>query len=454
MLSRGPRNSENSRCGGVMPLTALNLSLLAGVVALVVDGGTLMETRRHVQAGADAAALAGAADLYANYLKNQGLDLNGTAQASALSIASANGFANDGVQSSVTVNVSPQKYQGGANVGQTIPAGYIEVLIQYNAGHLFSGIFGVGVTPVRARAVARGRCVPLANNAVIAMSLHSSGALTVLGSGGLTVSGGIQINSTSSQAVEVSSTLGITASTITTTSTAAVGLQFFSSLLFGSGGGSPSLAIGSPQPDPLRFLAPPDPTQLGLSTRGTNLLVSSGPMDLYPGVYNGGIQIGNNATVILHANSDGSPGIYYLQGPNGLQISSSANVTTAAGETGGIMIYNDWGSSTDAINLTTFGVVSLTPPTSGPYRGICLFQKRGTSASPAPPMTLDGNGTFNLTGTIYASHAVVNLSGGSSTNVFGGQIIADKLNINGAASVNINDGTQPTASMRLLGLVE
>lgn len=447
------RHSENLHYGSVMPLTVVSLSCLAGVVALAVDGGTLMEARRHVQAGADAAALAGAADLYTNYLRNQGFDPNGTAQASALAIASANGFANDGVQSQVTVNVSPQKYQGGPYVGQTIPAGYLEVIIQYNAGHLFSGVFGSGTTPVRARAVARGRYAPLVNDTVFALNLNASDVLSVLGTGGLVVQGGIEVNSSNSRAFYVASTLGITASSITTTSTAATGLQSFSSLLSGPGGTTPSLVTSRPMPDPLRFLAPPDPVQLGLSSRGTNMLISSGTKDLYPGVYSGGIIISGSATVTLHANSDGTPGIYYLQGQNGLQVSSTATLTTAAGESG-VLIYNDWADGNDAINLATSGSITLTPPVSGPYRGLSIFQRRGTPTTPAPTLILNGSGTFNLTGTIYAAHATVNATNYLSTNVFGGQILADALNVNGSAAVTIHSGSQPLANIRQFGLVE
>ncbi len=92
---------------------------------------------------------------------NQGTDPKNTAQASALAIAAANGFSNDGVQSVVTVSVSPQNYQGGPNAGKALPAGYVEVIIQYNAGRTFSNVFGSGAVPVRARAVARGQWTPL-----------------------------------------------------------------------------------------------------------------------------------------------------------------------------------------------------------------------------------------------------------------------------------------------------
>jgi Flp pilus assembly protein TadG len=456
-MLRGGAVPSGFRGGGVMPLTVLSLSLLAGVVALAVDGGTLMEARRHVQAAADAAALAGATDFYANYPANQGLDLYGTAQSSALSVASANGFSNDGVQSSVTVRVAPQQYLGGPYASQTIPPGYIEVTIQYNASHLFSGIFGTGVTPVRARAVARGRTVPMTYNGVIALSLQAAGALQTSGLAGLKVNGGIQVSSSNTQALEVSGTLGITATSITTTLNASLALPALSSLLFSPSGGAPTTIVARHSPDPLRFLTPPDPVSLGLSTRGTNLSIGSGAVDLYPGVYLGGINISGTATVTLHANSDGTPGIYYMQGSTGFQVSGSANVTTATGETGGILIYNDWSASTDSIQLATSGTISLMPPASGPYLGLSLFQKRGTPLSPAPPLTLNGQGNFTLTGTVYAAHAAINLYGSSSTNVMAGQIIADTISVGGTAQVNINSGngvSQTTAGMRVIGLVE
>jgi Flp pilus assembly protein TadG len=456
------------RRGTVTPLTILCLALLVGVTALVIDGGTLMEARRHVQAAADAAALAGADDLYANYLTNQGIDVGGTAQASALATASANGFTNDGVQSIVTVNTSPQKYQSGPNAGKTIPAGYIEVVIQYNATHLFSGVFGSATSPVLARAVARGRGSSLNSNGVTALNLSQAGALNVSSTGGLTVSGGIAISSSSSSPLQVSGSGKVTATQfiLNPAMTGSGGgggggllgavlslLGSVLSLLFGPGGTAPNILLSPAAPDPLRFLPAPDVTQL--TTQYTNLNITSGTKDLYPGVYNGGIKASGLGTqVILHANSDGTPGIYYLNGPNGLQVTQWATVKTAAGETAGIMIYNNWSGSTDTINVNTFGSLSLFPPATGLYRGLTIFQKRGTSSSPAPPINLTANGTANVTGTIYAASASVSLATNLSTNVLGGQVIADTVNVGGLANVHINPGTQPTATQRQLGLVE
>ena len=72
-----------------------------------------------------------------------------------LGVASANGYTNDGTTSTVTVNISAQKYSGGPNAGTTLPPGYAEAIVTWNQQRFFSGIFGSGAIPVSARAVAR-----------------------------------------------------------------------------------------------------------------------------------------------------------------------------------------------------------------------------------------------------------------------------------------------------------
>lgn len=445
-----PRRLQLRR-GAVAPLAVLCLALLVGVAALAIDGGTLMESRRHVQAAADAAALAGASDLFANYITHQGIDVGKTAQSNALTAASANGFSNDGVQSTVTVNTSPQTYQGGPNVGQTIPPGYIEVLIQYNAPPLFSGVFGAAASPIRARAVARGRSTPLSFNGLLALNLTASEALKVTGAGGLAVKGGIGVNSNHPQAVQVTGLLGLSATQLSL-NPVAVTDGLLNQLLSLLGGTVSSIVTSPPIPDPLRYLPVPDPTSL--TTRGNNLIINSGIVNLYPGIYNGGIQISGFATVILHANSDGTPGIYYLNGQNGLRVTNFALLTTAIGETAGVMIYNNWSDSNDAIYVNDNGVVSITPPASGLYRGLSIFQKRGGLNPLGPTVTITGSGAIKATGTIYAAHAAVSLSGSSLLNTMGGQIIADTISATGSVKINIDPGTAPVANQRYLGLVE
>src|SRR5579871_459390 len=101
------RHSRNRarRPGGVTAWVVLSISVLIGLLAIGLDGGRLMEERRHVQMAADAAALAAATDLYNHYYPNQGLDPSHTARDAALASALANGYANDGSLSVVTVHV-------------------------------------------------------------------------------------------------------------------------------------------------------------------------------------------------------------------------------------------------------------------------------------------------------------------------------------------------------------
>jgi Flp pilus assembly protein TadG len=455
--------ASRRRRGSITPLAVLCLALLLGVVALVVDGGTLMEDRRHVQAAADAAALAAAADLFANYPSNQGKDPSGTANASALSTAAANGFSNNGVQSIVTINISPSKYQGGPHAGKPLPPGYVEVLVQYNADRLFGGIFGSRAIPVRARAVARSQWGPVGNK-VLAMNTIAPVGVGVGGSANVNINGGLLVNSNSSSAITVAPSASLTASSISLNGGGGGLLGLVGSLLSGllgllglggGGGGSPPPTnYGPTVPDPLRSLPPPDPVQLGLSTQSAATLnINGGVKNLYPGVYNGGINITQGATVTLHPNADGTPGIYFLQG-GGLNVSGPSSLTMVAGNTAGVMIYNNWQSNSDAINLKGRGSLILAPPSSGVYQGLTIFQKRGTLTSPGPALTILGSGNVNITGTIYVAYSTVTLEGVSGTNLMGGQVIADTVDSSGNGTVNVDPSGQPTANTRTFGLVE
>src|ERR1700682_4237190 len=63
-------DGKRLRRGAVMPWVLLSATVIFGVVALGLDGGRLMDERRHAQATADAAALAAANDLYQNWWTN------------------------------------------------------------------------------------------------------------------------------------------------------------------------------------------------------------------------------------------------------------------------------------------------------------------------------------------------------------------------------------------------
>src|SRR5437016_2386216 len=136
---------SSQRRGIAAPAVAVCLIVLLAVLALAVDGGQLMGDRRNVQAAADAAALAAAADLYqqmvGNWPNNPGRDgASGPAKKSAYTTALENGYK----KSHVNVNVAPEKYSEGASAGQKLPDGYTEVIIVGKQTRSFSSIFATG----------------------------------------------------------------------------------------------------------------------------------------------------------------------------------------------------------------------------------------------------------------------------------------------------------------------
>ncbi|MBO0698900.1 MAG: hypothetical protein J2P46_10935, partial [Zavarzinella sp.] len=134
--------SAARRPAAVVPIVAICLPVLMAVVAIALDTGMIYDRQRHTQAAADAAALAGAGDLFRTYFdsdsQNNGQDPSGFAANHALAVAAANGYPNDGKTADVVVNIPPKT---GPFAGKR---GYIEVLITYHQPRGFSTIFGTG----------------------------------------------------------------------------------------------------------------------------------------------------------------------------------------------------------------------------------------------------------------------------------------------------------------------
>ena len=182
------------RRGNVACLTAVCMLPLLGIAAIALDGGLLMSDRRGAQRAADAAALAAAVDLFNNYPSNQGVDVTGSAAKSAVTTATANGFANNGTMSTVTVNIPPKS---GIFAGDS--GGYAEVVISFNESRYFSRIWGNSSLPVTARAVAHGAFTP-ASPGVLVLDPSDNNTLDVTASGNVTVTGHGSINVNSKSA--------------------------------------------------------------------------------------------------------------------------------------------------------------------------------------------------------------------------------------------------------------
>ncbi len=94
--------------------------------------------------------------------------------------------------------------------------------------------------------------------------------------------------------------------------------------------------------------------------------------------------------------------------------------------------------------------MTLSPPTSGIYQGMCIFQDRTVTQTVA----ITGNGSMNISGTFYAADALMTLTGQGSLNVIGSQYISRYLTLTGQGNFSVNWNANTAAPNRLLGLIE
>jgi Flp pilus assembly protein TadG len=408
---------------------ALGLVVLLGFLGLGIDMGYMRYMKRQAQMAADAAAVAGAAEIST---------CAGTAGCSGLTTAAKTAVSTDNLFPRVTqstgcsatpaagatvvlVNNPPTCLTLGTAAGDDPHKGdnnYVEVYVYRNVPTFFARVFGPTSATVSARAEAKlgsaGGCL---------YALGSSGGISVVGSGGISApSCGILDN------YNLSSTgsANITASSIGVVGTVSN---------VGSGTISPAPVSITPVSDPLAYLSPPTPQSgsctntinisgsgsytynpgnyCSISTAGSlsvtftpgNYLVTgnvsfvgSGPVTFGAGNYtiNGTFSNTGSGNVSLGA------GLYYL---NGLSLTGSGTVSGTS-----VTLYNNSG----AVNVTGSQTVQLVAPTTGTYAGILFYQNR----SDASAANITGSETSILQGALYFPDAGLTITGSSSTAAY------------------------------------
>jgi hypothetical protein len=409
------------RRGAATVMVALCLVSILSVLAVTLDFGLLLVQRRRSQGVADAAALAAAGKLFEAYVYGGGYDADGTAQSEALAVAAANGYTNDGNTSTVIVNIPPKSGP------YTNLAGYAEVLTTYNQGRAFSRLWGTKPNTITARAVAVGRW---AGQDIGILVLDPTGAASLSGGGGgtMTTNAKVIVDSNNAGAASTNGGGSITAPIFDIT-----GGYVGSGLVGTINTGVP------PTPDPLAYLPEPNPATMPVQST-KKMSVSNGTPTLQPGVYQGGISVSGQGGLILQ------PGTYYMDG-GGFSFTGQGSLTAT-----GVTIFNAPQSNSDTINIqgSGKGAINVTPPTSGLYQGISIFQERNST----PPLNISGNGNFSFLGTFYAAKALLKISGNSPNNYIGSQYISYDLSISGTGGVGILWDPGLVARFRTFGLVE
>ena len=400
--------------GQILVMAALLITVLLGLVGLAVDAGFAYAQRRQTQNAADEAALAGAHRL-----------LEGGSKASAISTAHdyvhANGF-------SITTSCPPicSPPLSGAYAGN--PA-FVEVTVEEQPSTFFIHTLLPGGSTVRARGVAGFPLFP-EPYALIVLDPSDCQAFEMKGSASMTITdGGIMVNSDCGSDALLKSGSGdlLVDGSIDVNGGTSVS---------GSGSVSPSPNPNRPWTvfDPLSLLPTPDPAAYPARGAGTAATpdtwkhTSGGDLTLSPGTYYGGFSTNCTCTITLQ------PGMYVMAG-GGFTKGGGTNFVGA-----GVTIYvtenptNPTGDGApEPFDLTGSGDLDLSPPTSGIYQGITLWQDLAITDD----FKLRGSNDL-ISGIFYAPGATLDISGNSQFGTV--QIVVNGFELSGNAPLNLTYG--------------
>lgn len=427
-MKRNLRTLRDER-GQILVLSAFVIVALLAFAGLVIDVGYLYAEHRQAQNAADEAALAATYELF-----------NGRSVAdattTALAYADENGFDNSGGSSTVTVNIPPTS---GAHVGDPL---YVEVIVSEQPPTFFIHVLIPGSSTVQARGVAGFPLFPVPY-ALVVLDPDDCQSFRQQGNASLTIAGGgVMVNSSCpSDALS---------------KTGAGDLIVEGSIDVYGGydvGGSGTI---SPEPnsvswtvsDPLASLSPPSLGSPAPGSSGTAVnpdtwtVTSGGDFTLYPGTYYGGFYSNCTCTITLQ------PGIYIMAGGG----FSKAGGARFVGD--GVMIYvteNPTDPTGDGapkpFDLTGSGAMDLSPPTSGPYEGITLWQDEAITAD----FKMRGSNDL-ISGIFYAPGATLDISGDSQFGTV--QLIVNSFQLSGNSPLDLTYGEFRTFEAPDVVLVE
>lgn len=355
-----------------MPIGAVvAIVLLLGIAGLATDGGLFFSLRRRAQTAADAAAVAGAMDIWRGSA--------GTAPQAAATAAAQHGFTDP----TPVINIPPTNasppYLGDSH--------FVEVIVSQRQPTLFLRALGFDTMTPSARAVAG--TAPSADCLITLGNSTAEPGIKMTGSGTITDSGcSLAVNSPATPAISIQTGNSIAVASIDVVGTVSCGTNI-----------TPCPTPGAvPAPDPFASLSPPSGS--GLPT----LTACQSSTHCVPGIYTSTITLDKAGTIL-------DAGQYIFQGA-GLKI-NGGDITG-----NGVSLYFTSSDTNPCNNCTltqTNGSLTLNAVTTGSMAGIVIFQDKnvGTSA----PLKFS-NGCTVLGGVVYAPNnqfSVTNQGCGTGT---------------------------------------
>ena len=433
------RLPSRRRRGSIAVWAAITAILLVGVVGLAIDAAYSMTARAQLQRAADAAALAGAAKLAVLGQPNYEV-----VRQAAVDNAMQNvvvGCCPEGVVLDPNAANDPE---GDVVVGRWtfddsthtsyfapggLPADAVQIRARCAEGAsnpplplFFGQIFGTPTSQGGRPAIAR--LAPPTDPLLLVLNSNRAGAFRMNGGATVNVDAGfMQVDSDNGCGLLMNGVSGI----VSGQRISIVGGSCGAGLLGDVIENAPYV------PDPLASV--PEPTTASVAPGSVEAITSAGTYS--PGYYPGGIELSGGTARL-------QPGVYVIGNQNparGVNLTGSGFL-----EGDGVMIFLENGA-----RLRTSGTdagMRLTPPTSGPYAGISIFQSRTSNLD----ASINGGGLFDVAGTMYLPNGTLSIGGNPGREV--GRIIVDTLDISGNGSFRVSGrGVPPSTHPRSVYLV-
>lgn len=383
-----PENRRDER-GAVAIVFALLVTVLVVMVALVVDLGYAQDTRRVSQNAADSSALAGANALYPTGACQSGgpKPCIADAVAQVKSYAQTNFDVSTSDWSSCTAT-PPAGYDTSASGTSCIAfdsiSGPQKVWVRIptrNVSTSFAGILG-------RQSIAVGSTAEAQLGTDVKCTLCFLGSVDAENADFDVFGGAIAVNG------------NVNAGPNSYWSSASNGVV-----------GSVSGGIFTPAPTPIAAFSDPL-ASLVLPLSDPTLTVKTDPCTEGPGIYNTNISLGNNVVCTLQ------PGLYVV---NSTWLIGNNTVVKGTGVT----IYVP---SPGYLNFKN-GSTDIVAPTGGPFKDLGIIYARDNTN----PLSIQGNGTTGVTGTVYAPSSKLDFNGNSCFVFTGGPVV-----VNGVILANGN----------------
>jgi hypothetical protein len=454
------RLTRERQTGQILVLFVIALVAMFSMLGLLLDGGHALAIRRQYQDAGDAAAISAA---------------NGLVQSGASAGCSATAGPPPGSPRATVVAAARAAVHASlpnvpdASIVVTCPGGWggnytVQVDVNGRSPGYFGGVVGMnGFAIATTSQAVNGSAISINWSVVELDPYHSSGwagfsgcpSLQFSGSNTVTFDGNVQVDSACPASSGGALSSNGNSATVTVNNSGTINLV---------GGYSPGpltivptprtgvLPVADPLcPKPATVCLPPiswsswAPPTVQASARVSQ---NGGVAVYYPGVYKGGIELKSDAIALF------TPGMYVfvdtVNGDGGLQVGSHASIYTvpvtatvawdpATWATScttlncGVLLYNTGmtgnaqtpGSVKDSITVGAGATLMMRPyldttdPTPGKddsYNHLLIWQDANpvpTSSYAQPPISLTGGGQINLSGTVYAPSAAVQMGGNS-----------------------------------------